>query len=106
MKVRITHLKAPWPSGALVGSVLEMEAVTPAFTGKCVEVGDDVEVTLEYQAPPPLLPAGAVLADAIEAAGLPAGEGSGLSDVEAQAASERAALEAQAAKGAKGKAKQ
>lgn len=106
MKVRITHLKAPWPSGAMVGSVLELEGVSPAFAGKCVEVGEDVEVTLEYQAPPPLLPVGATLTEAIESAGLPGGEGSGLSDIEAQAAAERAALEAQAAKGPKGKAKQ
>jgi hypothetical protein len=45
MKVRITHLKAPWPEGALVGDVLEVPEVAPWALGKCVIVGDDEEVT-------------------------------------------------------------
>ena len=45
MKVRITHLKAPWPEGALVGDVLEVSEVAPWALGKCVIVGDDEEVT-------------------------------------------------------------
>jgi hypothetical protein len=45
MKVRITHLKAPWPEGALVGDVLEVSEVAPWALGKCVTVGDDEEVT-------------------------------------------------------------
>lgn len=50
MKVRITHLKAPWPQGAVVGDVLEVSEVAPWALGKCVEVGEDEEATLTAQA--------------------------------------------------------
>lgn len=45
MKVQITHMKAPWPSGAKVGDVVELDsAVIPAWAvGKCVET--EAEVT-------------------------------------------------------------
>lgn len=46
MKVRITHLKAPWPSGAVVGDVLEVRAVPAWAIGKCEPEPDDSEVTL------------------------------------------------------------
>lgn len=48
MKVRITHLKAPWPEGAKPDDVVELQAdAIPAWAlGKCVRVGDDVEVTV------------------------------------------------------------
>lgn len=43
MKARITELKAPWPSGAVVGSVVLFSAgAIPAWAaGKCVEAGED-----------------------------------------------------------------
>lgn len=47
MKVRITHMKAPWPEGAKIGDVLEVSEVKPWALGKCVEVGEDEEVTFE-----------------------------------------------------------
>lgn len=38
MKVKITHLKAPWPAGAKPGDVVEIEGDSvPAWAvGKCV----------------------------------------------------------------------
>ncbi|WP_343639021.1 hypothetical protein [Roseateles sp.] len=46
MKVRITHMKAPWPSGASVGQVVAFEGgeIAGWARGKCVPVGDDEEV--------------------------------------------------------------
>lgn len=52
MKVRIDVLKAPWPTGAKVGDVVELDAITSAFAGKCTEVGDDVDVTIEFNIDP------------------------------------------------------
>ena len=46
MRVQITHLKAPWPCGAVVGDVLELPVVPVWAVGKCVTVGDDVEPTI------------------------------------------------------------
>lgn len=45
MKARITHLKAPWPSGAVVGSVVlfEVGSVPEWAVGKCVPAGEDDE---------------------------------------------------------------
>jgi hypothetical protein len=40
VKVRITHLKAPWPSGFGVGDVIDVDAITPALAGKCEPVAD------------------------------------------------------------------
>lgn len=47
MKAAITHMKAPWPAGATVGSVVEFEGEeVPAWAvGKCAPAGDDAEVT-------------------------------------------------------------
>lgn len=46
MKARITHMKAPWPSGALVGAVVAfVSGEVPVWaTGKCVPAGEDEEV--------------------------------------------------------------
>lgn len=41
MRVQITHLKAPWPLGAVVGDVLEFDAVPAWAQGKCVQVAHD-----------------------------------------------------------------
>lgn len=46
MRVRITHLKAPWPQVAVVGDVLDLPEVPAWALGKCVQVGDDVEITV------------------------------------------------------------
>lgn len=51
MKARITHLKAPWPSGAKVGDVVEFQAVPAWAVGKFQEVGGDEPVTLEFGEP-------------------------------------------------------
>ena len=46
MKLTITHLKAPWPAGAVVGSVIELASVPAWAVGKCVPSADDAEVTV------------------------------------------------------------
>lgn len=46
MRLQITHLKAPWPPGAVVGDVLDLPAVPAWALGKCVHVGDDVALTI------------------------------------------------------------
>lgn len=46
MRVQITHLKAPWPHGAVVGDVLELESIPAWAAGKCHPVGDDVTLTI------------------------------------------------------------
>lgn len=51
MKVRITHLKAPWPEGALVGDVLEVRVLPAWAIGKCEPAEDDAEVTVELPEP-------------------------------------------------------
>jgi hypothetical protein len=46
MKVQITHLKAPWPEGAGVGDVVELQAPElPAWAlGKCTPAAADAPV--------------------------------------------------------------
>ena len=41
MKVTVTHLKAPWPAGAAVGSVVELpgDSIPGWAAGKCREIG-------------------------------------------------------------------
>ena len=46
MKLTITHLKAPWPNGAVVGSVIELANVPAWAVGKCVPAADDAAVTV------------------------------------------------------------
>lgn len=46
MKLTITHLKAPWPAGAVVGSVIELASVPVWAVGKCVPAADEAEVTV------------------------------------------------------------
>jgi len=43
IKVKITHLKAPWPKGAQVGDVVALPSMRPWALGKCVRVEDDEE---------------------------------------------------------------
>ncbi len=51
MKVRIDVLKAPWPCGAKVGDVVEVDHISPAFVGKCSHVSDDEEATVSFAKP-------------------------------------------------------
>ena len=46
MKLTITHLKAPWPAGAVVGDVIELAEVPAWAFGKCVPAADDAAVTV------------------------------------------------------------
>lgn len=58
MKVRITHLKAPWPAGSQAGDVvaLDGDAIPGWALGKCEPVGDDVAVTVSPFPPIDALP--------------------------------------------------
>ncbi len=53
MKVVVTALKAPWPAGATVGSVVEFQGgMVPSWAlGKCQPAADDAEVTHAFSAP-------------------------------------------------------
>lgn len=56
MKVQITQLKAPWPKGATIGSVVEVPGASmkeiPAWAvGKCRPAGEEAEVTHAFPAP-------------------------------------------------------
>ena len=46
MKLTITHLKAPWPTGAVVGDVIELAAVPAWAVGKCAPADDSATVTV------------------------------------------------------------
>ena len=46
MKLTITHLKAPWPAGAVVGGVIELASVPAWAVGKCEPAKDDAAVTV------------------------------------------------------------
>lgn len=51
MKARITHLKAPWPYGAVVGDVVEFDKAPAWAAGKFDPVGEDEPVTLAFGEP-------------------------------------------------------
>ena len=46
MKLTITHLKAPWPTGAVVGDVIELASVPTWAVGKCAPADDSAAVTV------------------------------------------------------------
>lgn len=46
MKLTITHLKAPWPTGAAVGDVIELASVPAWAVGKCAPADDSATVTV------------------------------------------------------------
>lgn len=46
MKLTITHLKAPWPAGAVVGDVIELSSVPTWAAGKCAPADDSATVTV------------------------------------------------------------
>lgn len=56
MKVTVTNLKAPWPEGAVVGSVVEIAAAElPGWAaGKCKGADADAEATHTWEAPAPV----------------------------------------------------
>lgn len=66
MKARITHQKAPWPEGALVGTVVAFEAgVAPAWAaGKFVPAEEGDEPTLVVPATAPVAAAASPLSEA------------------------------------------
>lgn len=47
MRVEITVLNAPWPLGAVVGDVVDVDSIPAWAVGKCVQVADDVELTIQ-----------------------------------------------------------
>ena len=52
MLVVITHLKAPWPSGAKVGDVLDLPAVPAWAVGKCEPAPEGAKATSAPKAEP------------------------------------------------------
>lgn len=91
MKVRINVLKAPWPAGAVVGDVVEVASITPAFLGKCEQVSDDAPATVAFQTAAEAEAAAKEKAEAEAAAKLKAEQ-----DAKAAAEAEAAALKAEA----------
>lgn len=89
MKVVITHMKAPWPEGCGVGSVVEFESgvVLPWALGKC-RPAEETEAEAKAVA---VIKAPAAQADGGVAAA-PAAQASAVSDIEKQAEAERASL--------------
>lgn len=65
MKARITQLKAPWPSGALVGAIVAFVAgEIPAWAvGKCVPAGEDEEAEYVIEPVQPVVERAAPIAD-------------------------------------------
>ncbi len=96
MKVRITHLKAPWPAGT-VGDVVELPGdELPGWAlGKCQPAGDDAEVTAAAPAAPEAPAVVQVSEEEAQAA-------AALAAAEAQAAEERAAMTPAPTKKSKG----
>jgi hypothetical protein len=50
MLLTITHLKAPWPSGAVVGDVIELPSVPSWALGKCTAPPAGAVVTIAQPA--------------------------------------------------------
>ena len=59
MKVTVTHLKAPWPAGAAVGSVVELpgDSIPGWAAGKCREADADAEASHTWEPPAPAVEA-------------------------------------------------
>ncbi len=47
----ITVLKAPWPSGAKPGDVIELDAVPAWAAGKCAPADEGAEATVAFEQP-------------------------------------------------------
>lgn len=50
MLLTITHLKAPWPVGAVVGDVIDLPSVPPWALGKCAAAPQGDVVTIAQPA--------------------------------------------------------
>lgn len=50
MLLTITHLKAPWPAGAVVGDVIDLPSAPPWALGKCTAAPDGAVVTIAQPA--------------------------------------------------------
>jgi hypothetical protein len=46
MLLTITHLKAPWPAGAVVGDVIDLPGVPHWALGKCIPAPNAAQVTI------------------------------------------------------------
>lgn len=90
MKVKITHMGAPWPEGAGVGSLVAFSAGSiPLWAvGKCVEDASDDEAQFAWEAP-------AVSSEPAQPP-LPPGVAEALSKAAETSASLHATVEAQA----------
>lgn len=55
MFVQITHMKAPWPQGATVGSVVEVDgdSIPAFFVGKCVQAPEGSQAEHRFVPQPP-----------------------------------------------------
>lgn len=86
MKVAITHLKAPWPAGAKVGSIVAVpgDAIPAWAVGKCEAFTGEAAAEFTWEPPAP------VVAEAPAAPALPPGVAEAL----AKAAEATAALQA------------
>jgi hypothetical protein len=90
VKVTVTHLKAPWPTGCVPGDVVDLcaDAIPAWAAGKCVPADD------EAPAAHSLAPATALVVNPEQ----PDGASAEMQAIEAQAVQEKAAIEARAGK--------
>lgn len=91
----IKHLKAPWPAGATVGDVIELETVPGWALGKCEPGGSMATVAFASAAEPEIdaqAAEGAAIAqaEAQDKANEDAQVAAALADADAQAAEEKA----------------
>lgn len=49
MKYQITHLKAPWPAGAGVGDVIDMDDLPAWALGKATPAPEGAKVTVSFK---------------------------------------------------------
>jgi hypothetical protein len=113
MKVRVTHLKAPWPAGTVPGHVVELTGcdTIPAWAvGKCEPAADDAEAVSSWARPAAVVPAelgaqpeaeaaGELVANPADEAQAAAGSAEGSEPAAAPAAPARKTARAQAAAG-------
>lgn len=50
MLLTITHLKPPWPAGAVVGDVIDLPSIPTWALGKCAAAPQGAVVTIATQA--------------------------------------------------------
>lgn len=92
MLVTITALKAPWPAGAVVGSVVEVQAANlpGCFLGKCKPAEDDAEPAFAWE------PTAAMVGEFVQKPAAPANADELQSAKSLQAAAEEEAAELRA----------